>query len=234
MDRFLSNTLTKTTPQNQNYKSLAAIRDAAASSQLIDILISNVWPESITQFSAAPLPPLDVSSIVAPPLDDAIRRTKPRYHFAASGGQPPMFWEREPFVWDDEEGRVSRFVSLGAFGGEPSAGKKQRASVLAVYVTPREYPSDVEYIQWFYAFSIAPNTPAAQAAAAPRPANATKNPFTSVARPPKRPIEEAEGGENFIWGSVRQPGKRTRISECFEHSQTPAVSDSHAPYGSSR
>jgi len=30
-----------------------------------------------------------------------------------------MFWEREPFVWDDEQGRVSRFISLGAFGGDP-------------------------------------------------------------------------------------------------------------------
>lgn len=37
-----------------------------------------------------------------------------------------MFWEREPYVWDDEAGRVSRFVSLGAFGGEPVSGKKQR------------------------------------------------------------------------------------------------------------
>jgi hypothetical protein len=37
-----------------------------------------------------------------------------------------MFWEREPFMWDDEEGRISRFISLGAFGGEPSPGKKQR------------------------------------------------------------------------------------------------------------
>jgi hypothetical protein len=39
-----------------------------------------------------------------------------------------MFWEREPFVWDGEEGRVSRFVSLGSFGGEPTTGKKQRVS----------------------------------------------------------------------------------------------------------
>lgn len=126
MERLLSNTLTKTTSQNQNYKSLAAIRDAAASSQLIDVLISNVWPSSIPQFSAAPLPPIELPSVTAPPLDEAVRRTKPRYHFTAGGGQPPMFWEREPFVWDDEEGRVSRFVSLGAFGGEPTAGKKQR------------------------------------------------------------------------------------------------------------
>ena len=81
------------------------------------------------QFSSAPLPPVDLASVTAPSLDEAVRRTKPRYHFAAGGGQPPMFWEREPFVWDDEEGRVSRFVSLGAFGGEPTAGKKQRVSL---------------------------------------------------------------------------------------------------------
>lgn len=129
MERFLSNTLTKSTPKNQNYTSLAAIRDAASSSQLIDVLISNSWPSTVHQFSSAPLPPIDLTSVVAPPLDDVIRRTKPRYHFAAGGGQPPMFWEREPFVWDDEEGRVSRFVSLGAFGGEPTAGKKQRVII---------------------------------------------------------------------------------------------------------
>jgi hypothetical protein len=128
MDRFLSNTLSKTTAQNQNYKSLAAIRDAASSSQLIDVLISNVWPTSISQYSSAPLPPINLSSVTASPLDEAVRRTKPRYHFCAGGGQPPMFWEREPFVWDGEESRVSRFVSLGAFGGEPTTGKKQRVS----------------------------------------------------------------------------------------------------------
>jgi hypothetical protein len=133
MERFLSNTLAKTTAQNQNYKSLAAIRDAATSSQLIDVLISNTWPSSIPQFSSAPLPAIDLASVTAPPLDEAFRRTKPRYHFSAGGGQPPMFWEREPFVWDDENGRVSRFVSLGAFGGEPTAGKKQRVSSLLLH-----------------------------------------------------------------------------------------------------
>jgi hypothetical protein len=46
-----------------------------------------------------------------------------------------MFWEREPFVWDDEDGRVSRFVSLGAFGGEPTAGKKQRVGILLLMRT---------------------------------------------------------------------------------------------------
>lgn len=37
------------------------------------------------------------------------------------------FWEREPYVWE-EDNRVSRFVALGAFGGEQGPGKKQRAS----------------------------------------------------------------------------------------------------------
>jgi hypothetical protein len=62
----------------------------------------------------------------APPLDEVIRKVKPRYHFAALGGRPPQFWEREPFVWNDEAGRISRFVSLGAFGAEATGGKKPR------------------------------------------------------------------------------------------------------------
>lgn len=31
-------------------------------------------------------------------------------------------------MWDDEAGRVSRFVSLGAFGAEATGGKKPRVS----------------------------------------------------------------------------------------------------------
>lgn len=73
-----------------------------------------------------PLPDPKLSSIGAAPLSDVIRKTKPRYHYAAGGGSPTKFWEREPYVWGDEEGRISRFVSLGAFGGVPTEGKKQR------------------------------------------------------------------------------------------------------------
>ncbi|KAK7038075.1 nuclear protein [Favolaschia claudopus] len=188
MERLLSNTLT-TSNAKQNYKSLADIQSTASSSQLIDILTTNSWPAAITNFSSTA--PGLASSADAPPLDDAIRRTKPRYHFAAAGGTPPMFWEREPFIWSDESDRVSRFVSLGAFGGESATGKKQR---------------------WFYAFSIAPNSPTAPSI--PRPANATKNPFTeAVARSVKRPFDSTtDSGENFIFGNnVRQPHKRTRV-----------------------
>lgn len=125
VDRLLANTLTKSTT-DQNYKSLSSIQSTSTSSQLVDILLSNVWPAAITQFSSAPLPDPSLASVGAHPLDDVIRRTKPRYHFAAAGGHPPKFWEREPLVWDEEDGRVSRFVSLGAFGCEPTVGKKQR------------------------------------------------------------------------------------------------------------
>ena len=131
MERLLSNTLTKTTAKN--YSSLAAIRSVAESSQLLDVLISNVWPSSITEFSRVPLPLPDSAPASAPPLDDIIRRTKPRYHFAAGGG---MFWEREPFVWDDEAGRATRFVSLGPFAGEPASGKKQRVRVFSLKCEP--------------------------------------------------------------------------------------------------
>lgn len=90
-------------------------------------MISNVWPEPITQFSDVALPLPELVSIGIQPASDIVRSTKPRYFLAAGGGKPPVFWEREPFVWDDEQGRVSRFISLGAFGGEqPTTGKKQR------------------------------------------------------------------------------------------------------------
>ncbi|KAF8226793.1 nuclear protein [Tricholoma matsutake] len=188
IERLLSNTLTKSTT-NQSYKSLATIQSSASSSQLVDVLITNVWPSLITRFSSAPLPAPELASIGVSHLDDVIRRIKPRYHFAARAGKPPKFWEREPFVWDNEQGRVSRFISLGAFGGEPIAGKKQR---------------------WFYAFSIVPNT--AVGTSVPRSANATKNPFLETApSSTKRPLENE--GENYIFGNVRQPMKRSRLAQ---------------------
>ncbi|KAG5647316.1 hypothetical protein DXG03_000854 [Asterophora parasitica] len=185
VERLLSNTLAKSA-SNQSYKTLAAIQSSASSSQLIDILLTNVWPSAITQFSDAPLPSPELASSSAHVLDETIRRIKPRYHFAAAGGKPPQFWEREPYVWDEDEGRVSRFISLGAFGGESLTGKKPR---------------------WFYAFSIAPNAPGPT----PRPANATNNPFKGTYRPAKRPRETTDTAENFIFGNVRQPQKRSRI-----------------------
>lgn len=202
MERLLSNTLVKS-KTNQSYQSLAAIQSAASSSQLVDILITNVWPSLITNLSAAPLPATDLPLNGVPPLDDVIRRIKPRYQFAAGGGRPPQFWEREPYVWDDEEGRVARFVSLGAFGGETHAGKKPRVR----FCSPSASKSKpVFLIKWFYAFSLTPS-----AVSTVRPTNATKNPFLELApRPPKRSHINEEG-ENFIFGNVRQPIKRSRV-----------------------
>jgi hypothetical protein len=207
---MLSNSLVKTSAlSNKSYSSLAAIQASSSTSQLIDILLTNDWPVSITQFSAAPLPEPQLTSIGAAPLSDVIRKTKPRYHFAAAGGHPPKFWEREPFMWDDEQGRVSRFVSLGAFGGEPAEGKKQR--VRQLYRRLEMGPHLQCPFKWFYAFSISPNNSEPQA----RPPNATKNPFLeSAPRVQKRPLD-MDGGENFIFGNVHQPVKRSRIGTSF-------------------
>lgn len=118
--------MTSSKPQERNYTSLASIAAATTPSQLVDILITNAWPAGIAHLSSAPLPAPELSAIGVEPVGEVVRKTKPRYHFAAGGGHPPRFWEREPFLWEDENGRVSRFVSLGAFGGEQPSGKKQR------------------------------------------------------------------------------------------------------------
>lgn len=187
VERLLSNSLAQS-GTGKNYKSLAAIQSAATSSSLIDILVTNVWPSAISQFSSVPFPGTGLDSVGAPPLDNLVRHTKPRYHFAAGHGQQPNFWEREPFLWDDEAGRLSRFVGLGAFGGKPSIGKKQR---------------------WFYAFSISPNT----AGPISLPPNVTKNPFLEfVPQAVKRPFEATEA-DNYIFGNVTQPVKRNRIEK---------------------
>ena len=129
VEKLLANTMTTSKPKEQNYTSLASIRSSSAASQLVDILISNAWPSGITHFSAAPLPVPELAMIGVEPVAEVVRKTKPRYHFAAGGGHPPKFWEREPYVWDEDKGRVSRFVSLGAFGGEQGPGKKPRVGL---------------------------------------------------------------------------------------------------------
>ncbi|KAF9527034.1 nuclear protein [Crepidotus variabilis] len=201
VDRLLSNTLSTTSStssqkQKSNFLSLASIQAMSLPSQLIDILITNSWPYGANLWSQIVLPDSQLANreTGAPPLNDIIQKTKPRYHFAAGGpasGHPSIFWEREPYVWDDEKGRVSRFVGLGGFGAEPVDGKKQR---------------------WFYAFTISPNNPTETPA---RPPNATRNPFLEGGpRPPKRQLNNnTEGGENFIFGNIQQPNKRSRVAQ---------------------
>jgi hypothetical protein len=138
---------------SRSYASLSEIQSSAATSQLVDILITHTWAQSITQFSAVPLPNSEFATPCAP-LDDVVRRIKPRYYFASGGGRPPQFWEREPFIWDDT-GRVCRFISLGAFGMNPTDGKKQR-----VGLGPQEILQILKFHQWFYAFTIQPSNAA--------------------------------------------------------------------------
>ncbi|KAI6150609.1 CwfJ C-terminus 1-domain-containing protein-like protein [Pisolithus tinctorius] len=188
VERLLSNTLSKSTT-GQNYSSLAAVRDSASSSQLVDILLTSDWPASIRSHGSASTfsPTFNVTG--SSPLDDILRKIKPRYHFAGGGADPPVFWEREPFLWEDEGDRLTRFISLGAFGSEKVTGKKER---------------------WFYAFSIAPSGSQAK-----RPSNVTKNPFTDIAvRPYKRTFDTSEG-ENFIWGNVEHVEKRSRTGKAL-------------------
>ena len=217
IDRLLSNTLTSSKQSNKqktSYSSLASIQASSSSSQLIDILLTNEWPSCITQFSEAPLPDPDLTrqDSGVPTLDEVIRKSKPRYHFTACSGergQLPKFWEREPYVWNDENGRVSRFVSLGAFGGEPVTGKKHRVGLWYSTLPSLTLTHDV---QWFYAFSITSNNPNE---VHPRPGNATKNPFLEAApRIYKRPLD-VDGGENFIFGNVQHPQKRSRVGMDF-------------------
>ena len=48
----------------------------------------------------------------------------------------------------------------------------------------------------------------------PRPPNATKNPFVeATTRPFKRMLDVESTGENYIFGNVQQPMKRSRIGK---------------------
>ncbi|KAF8584079.1 hypothetical protein K439DRAFT_1633822 [Ramaria rubella] len=174
-------------PAVSNPNSMAAIK-ALSSFQFIDILLTHTWPTSITTSTSTM--PGDLQPDMAPQLDDLVRKAKPRYHFTSSGGK---FWEREPFCWIEENNRATRFVSLGAFGSQPSgSGKKER---------------------WFYAFSISlaapPPTPQSP------PSNSSRNPFVSESPTEelisKRPFDQTvDDGENLIWGNVE---KRFKGSE---------------------
>lgn len=135
VEKLLANAMTQTPTsakaKDNTYGSLAAIMASTAASQDIDILLTNTFPSNITAFSSAPLPaPTFPSPPGADPVSEVVRRTKPRYHFVAGGGgnegDVPLFWEREPVVWEEESARILRFVSLGSFGKTPQSGKKQR------------------------------------------------------------------------------------------------------------
>ena len=133
MEKLFSNSMTQTptsATRDASFGSLATIKASTSHNQLVDILLSNTFPSNITALSSAPCPTSAFPSEGSEPVAELSRRVKPRYHFVVGKGGLafPMFWEREPFTWPDECDRISRFVSLGAFGGEQNstAGKKQR------------------------------------------------------------------------------------------------------------
>ena len=65
----------------------------------------------------------------------------------------------------------------------------------------------------------------------PRPPNATKNPFVEAApRVFKRTLDAEGTGENYIFGNVQQPVKRSRIGKyLFDLKQTDEVITTDSP-----
>lgn len=52
----------------------------------------------------------------------------------------------------------------------------------------------------------------------PRPPNATKNPFVEATpRVFKRTLDAEGTGENYIFGNIQQPVKRSRIGKYLSH-----------------
>ncbi|KAL7413774.1 CwfJ C-terminus 1-domain-containing protein-like protein [Mrakia frigida] len=123
----------------------------------LDILLLQAPPPSLSMLSPS-CPKLDFAlGQGATPLGEVVRRARPRYIFWTGGGEDG-FWEREPFGWEGtgsgSEGRYTRGIKIGRFGGPPpEEGKKKARS--------------------FYAFSLSPLV----APFPPRPANATPNPL---------------------------------------------------------
>lgn len=88
----------------------------------IDILLTHAVPDALVLHT--PHVPDSLKGLNAPALDDVVRGAMPRYHFI-SGAE--VFWEREPFGWPGvaEDGRCTRFISIGAFGGMSVPGEKK-------------------------------------------------------------------------------------------------------------
>ncbi|KAH8117058.1 CwfJ C-terminus 2-domain-containing protein-like protein [Phellopilus nigrolimitatus] len=120
VEKLLSNVTTASSSTSSNTKSsLAALTNSPVSSHLVDILISQAWPASVTRFSNSAPSAFEANHAV-PAIDDIMTQAKPKYHFSTGAGSPPQFWEREPFSWADEDGRVTRFWFY-AFSIAPSS-----------------------------------------------------------------------------------------------------------------
>jgi len=80
----------------------------------------------------------------ATPLGEVVRRARPRYIFWTGGGEDG-FWEREPFGWDGtgsgSEGRYTRGIKIGRFGGPPPVEGKKKARVSLIVLLPLSFGS---------------------------------------------------------------------------------------------
>ncbi|KJE04557.1 nuclear protein [Cryptococcus gattii NT-10] len=159
-------------PSTGTADSLASAKQSAtvlpAAFQGVDLLLLSSPAPPLSSLS----PSFTTSGISlinpASPLEDVIKKAKPRYLLWGNG---EGFWEREPWGWTSPSGKEERWtraVKLGALGGEvPAGGKKAR---------------------WFYAFTLPPQSPSTPVPA--RPANATPNPFMEMPIAKKRGLDE--------------------------------------------
>ncbi|WVF70938.1 hypothetical protein IAT40_005733 [Kwoniella sp. CBS 6097] len=180
--------------QAQPSGSLASAKTSAAALpsafQGVDLLLFSSPPPHLSTLSPSYASSGIALAKAAPPLEEVVRRARPRYLLWGDG---EGFWEREPWGWagpNGKEERWTRAVKLGALGGEaPAGGKKAR---------------------WFYAFGLPPQT--ATTPLPTRPANTTPNPFmmpsssgNAMAGKKRGPLDE----QNHIFGEQAVKKGRT-------------------------
>ncbi|OCF31893.1 nuclear protein [Kwoniella heveanensis BCC8398] len=173
--------------------SLASAKTSAAALpsafQGVDLLLFSSPPPHLSTLSPSYANAGITLAKSAPPLEEVVRRAKPRYLLWGDG---EGFWEREPWGWagpNGKEERWTRAVKLGALGSEvPAGGKKAR---------------------WFYAFGLPPQTTTAPLPA--RPANATPNPFmmpsTSVSMMAGKKRSALEEQNHFFGEQAAKKGR---------------------------
>ncbi|EFJ14443.1 hypothetical protein SELMODRAFT_445909 [Selaginella moellendorffii] len=93
-----------------------ALRALADDSQVIDLFLTNDWPQGVLSGSKGEIPSENVSG--NPVIAELAAELRPRYHVAGSEG---VFFTREPYT-NQGVPHVTRFVALGVVGND----KKQK------------------------------------------------------------------------------------------------------------
>ncbi|WVR05612.1 hypothetical protein IAU60_002634 [Kwoniella sp. DSM 27419] len=212
--------------ESESFASAKSVASALPSAfQGVDLLLFSSPPPHLSALSPSYATSGVSLETAAPPLEEVVRRAKPRYLL---WGEGEGFWEREPWGWagpNGKEERWTRAVKLGALGGEaPAGGKKPR---------------------WFYAFTLPPQT--ATSAIPVRPANSTPNPLAMPVavngkkRGPLGDQEDAFGGQavkkgrtegapppdTYVCKICSQPGHW--IQDCPEKTSREALKDHSKP-----